>query len=69
MHHEGRGMNWTRVGTHGMRSGEYRIGKFAADEGALCTLYGLWFGDERLGYFNSFDEAKDAALAHAVANQ
>ena len=30
-------MNWNRVGTNGMQSGEYRVGKFAADEGAQST--------------------------------
>lgn len=61
-------MNWNRVGTNGMQSGEYRVGKFAADEGALCTLYGLWHKDDRLGYFSDFDSAQVAAEEHAKAN-
>lgn len=51
-----------------MQSGEYRVGKFAADEGALCTLYGLWHKDDRLGYFSDFDSAQVAAEEHAKGN-
>ena len=51
-----------------MQSGEYRVGKFAADEGALCTLYGLWHKDDRLGYFSDFYSAQVAAEEHAKAN-
>lgn len=39
----------------------YRVGKFYRDG---CSLYTLHFNDERLGWFNSFDECKDAARAH-----
>ncbi len=54
-------MKWARVGSHGMQSGDFKVGKFAVDEGALCTLYGLWKGDEKIGYFNSFEECQEAA--------
>ncbi len=50
----------------GMISEPYRVGKFAADEGALCLLYGLWHNDDRLGYFNSFEECQEAAEKHAA---
>ncbi len=49
--------------THGIASvgHDYRIGKFTVDDGALCTIYGLWRGNERIGYFPDPQEAKDAA--------
>lgn len=58
-------MRWERKGLMGMVSEPYRVGKFVVDEGALCTLYGLWFNDELLGYFNDFDECKERAEEHA----
>lgn len=62
-------MKWTRVGTHGMQSGEYRVAKDVVDDGALCTLYVLWFEKELLGYFNDFSECQIAAERHAEANK
>ena len=55
-------MNWQRKGDTGMISGNYRVGKFFLDG---CSLYGLWHGDDLIGYFNDFDEAKQAAESHA----
>lgn len=57
-------MKWIRHGDTGMVCGEYRVGKFAVDEGALATLYGLWHDKDLIGYFNSFEECKEAAKAH-----
>lgn len=57
-------MRWQREGTHGMISEPYRVGKFTVDEGALATLYGLWYEKELIGYFNDFDECKQAAEKH-----
>ena len=49
--------------SHGIASvgHDYRIGKFTVDDGALCTVYGLWRGSVHLGYFPDPAEAKDAA--------
>ena len=41
----------------------YRVGKFFFDG---CILYGLWFNDEHLGYFNDFEECQEAAEKHAA---
>ncbi len=46
---------------------EYRIGKFTVDSGALCTLYGLWHGAERIGYYPDPYAAKDAAESHLLS--
>lgn len=54
-------MIWQRSGEVGMVSEPYRVGKFYLDG---CTLYGLWCGDEQLGYFNSFEECQEAAEGH-----
>lgn len=58
-------MKWVSVGKTGKQSGEYRVGKFGADEGALCTLYRIWFRDDLLKTCNSFDECKEVAEEHA----
>ena len=54
-------MKWERVGKYGMISEPYRVGKYFLDG---CTLYGLYFHNERLGYFNSFEECREAADEH-----
>lgn len=54
-------MQWDRVGTHGMQSGNYRVAKVYVDG---CTLYVLHFKDDRLGHFNDFAECKAAAIEH-----
>ena len=54
-------MNWQKVGSHGMQSGEYRVAKNFVDG---CTLYALHFGDELLKWCNDFDECKAVAEAH-----
>ena len=58
-------MDWQKVGTHGMKSGEYRVAKNFVDG---CPLYALYFGDELLKWCNDFGECKDAAEAHAKRN-
>lgn len=55
-------MLWQRKGDYGMISEPYRVAKLFRDG---CSLYTLHFGDERLGWFNSFEECKEAAEAHA----
>lgn len=57
-------MIWRRSGEVGMVSPPYFVGKFFADEGAGSTQYSLHFNDERIGYFNSFEEAQEAAEKH-----
>ena len=54
-------MNWQRVGTHGMQSGEYRVAKNQYDG---CTLYVLYFKFELLKYCNDFNECKEVAEKH-----
>lgn len=54
-------MNWTRHGEMGMVCEPYRVGKFYVDG---CTLYSLHFNDERLGWFDSFEDCQIAAEAH-----
>lgn len=54
-------MNWTRHGEMGMVSEPYRVGKYFLDG---STLYGLWFGDDLLGYFNDFEECQMRAESH-----
>ena len=56
---------WSRHGEVGMISLPYRVGKFFFDG---CTLYGLWFNDEHLGYFDSFEEAQEEAEKHQAGN-
>ncbi len=58
-------MIWHRNGPEGMISEPFRVGRFTVDEGALCTLYGLWHNDDHLGYFESFKDAQEAAEKHA----
>lgn len=41
----------------------YRVGKFFIDG---CTMYGLWFNDDHLGYFECFEDAQEAAEKHAA---
>lgn len=48
-----------------MISPPFRVGKFFLDG---CTLYGLWFNDEHLGYFNSFEECQEEAERHRKDN-
>ena len=55
-------MIWKRHGEVGMISPPYRIGEFFLDG---STLYGLWFNDEHLGYFNSFEECQEEAEKHS----
>ena len=60
-------MNWTRHGEFGMVSDPYRVGKYYLDG---CTLYGLWFNHELIGYFNDFEDCQIAAEKHkAEANK
>lgn len=56
-------MNWTRSGELGMVAPPYRVGKFFIDG---CTMYGLWFNDDHLGYFECFEDAQEAAEKHAA---
>ena len=58
-------MIWQRHGEVGMISPHFRVGKFFLDG---CTLYGLWFNDEHLGYFNSFEECEEEAEKHQKDN-
>ena len=51
-------MNWTRVGSHGMQSSEYRVAKNFVDG---TTLYAVYFKHELLKWCNSFDECKEVA--------
>lgn len=44
----------------------YRVGKFFLDG---CTLYGLWCGDEKLGYFDCFEDAQTEAERHAKSEE
>ena len=55
-------MIWTRHGEMGMISEPYRVGKYYLDG---CTLYGLFFNDKRLGYFDCFEDAQTEAERHA----
>lgn len=55
-------MIWTRHGEMGMIAEPYRVGMFFLDG---CTLYGLWCGDEKLGYFDCFEDAQTEAERHA----
>lgn len=57
-------MIWQRSSEVGMISLPYRVGKFFLDG---ATLYGLWHNDERLGYFNSFEDCQEAAEKHQAA--
>lgn len=59
-------MIWNRSGEFGMISPPFRIGKFFLDG---CTMYGLWFNDDHLGYFECFEDAQVAAEKHAGAQQ
>ena len=59
-------MIWQRSGEVGMISPPYQVGKFFIEG---CTLYGLWFNDDHLGYFNDFEEAQEAAEKHQGAQQ
>lgn len=46
--------DWARSGNYGMTSGNWKVGKFIlADK----TKYGLWYGDEFKGYFDTFQDA------------
>jgi hypothetical protein len=62
----------------GRQSGEYRIAKLEngkafliekdpVDDGALCTLYRLWYQHEHLGWFADFQSARAAAEGHLEA--
>jgi hypothetical protein len=59
-------MNWAKVGTHGMQSGEFRVAKNYVDG---CTLYALYFKHELLKWCNSFDECKEVAETHLKDQQ
>ena len=54
-------MNWQRVGTHGMQSGDYRVAKNYVDG---CTLYVCFYKDKRICTKNDFDECKEVAEKH-----
>lgn len=54
-------MKWTRSGELGMVSEPYRVGKYFLDG---CTLYGLFFNYDSLGYFECFEDAQLAAEKH-----
>lgn len=54
-------MKWERVNSHGMQSGEYRVGKVFLDG---CTLYQLWYRYELIKTCNDFDECKEEAKKH-----
>jgi hypothetical protein len=61
-------MRWQPSGPYGLISEPYRIGRFTVDEGALCTLYGLFLNNETIGYYNDLDEAKEAAECSSQIN-
>ena len=54
---------------YGRQSGDYRIGKCTVDDGALCTLYRLWYKYDDLGIFADFESAKEAAENHEATIQ
>ena len=58
-------MKWERVNKYAMQSGEYRVRKYTEDEGALCTLYRLWYMHDHLKDCADFDQAKEVAEEHA----
>ena len=51
-------MDWQAKGVYGMIKEPFRIAKHIVN-GRI--KYGLWKDYEHLGYFDSFDEAKDVA--------
>lgn len=53
---------WQRSGEVGMLSEPYRVGKYMLEG---VTRYGLFCGYESLGYFEKFEDAQEAAEAHA----
>lgn len=54
-------LKWTRIGSNGMQSGEYRVAKNQYDG---CTLYVLYFKFELLKYCDSFDGCREVAEKH-----
>lgn len=59
-------MNWHRSGELGMVSELYRVGKYHIDGAAR---YGLFFNNERLGWFDTFEDCQVAAEKHAGSQQ
>lgn len=55
-------LTWQPAGPFGRRAGEYFIGRVVSAENERFVLS---FGDKRLGDFGKYDQAKEAAEAHA----
>ena len=55
-------MIWERMGTHGMQSEAYRIAKCQVFD---KIRYGLFYLHEKIGYFDSAEDAKVEAEKHA----
>lgn len=55
---------WNPFGDYAMVCGAWTVGKFFLGKGRV--KYGLWRGKETkaVGYFDSFDKAKEAADDH-----
>ena len=56
-------MIWQRSGQLGMVSEPYRVGKYFLDG---QVRYALFFHNDRLGWFESFEDCQEAAEKHAA---
>ena len=55
-------MKWERVSQYAGKSGAYTIGEFFLDG---CSMWLVCFGNEKLKYCESKEEAKEVAETHS----
>ena len=59
-------MRWSKLSPYCIQSGAYKISKFSLGGRAI---YGVWAGEELLGYYPNANEARKVAKKHSESRE